>query len=239
MIQKNTRVKLIELRDRQYHVSISTHATSTVNKKTLAFDQVISTIPAHSLNEILVNSNFNPLLQRQLERVSYAPIAIVALSYHQFTNPYPGYGYLVRRQENSPILGAYFNNQTFPELSKAQGASFTVLLGGAHFSNFEHFSKEDFQALAVQALSQHLGIKEEPIFNACHILPRAIPQFEIGYEGRNSAITRLTPPGFFVSGNFVSGAGVSDIVAHAQKMVNLVLKNEASDGGRFCSNFRS
>jgi oxygen-dependent protoporphyrinogen oxidase len=77
---------------------------------------------------------------------------------------------------------------------------------------------EDLVALAAAELRQVLGITASPLITRIVRWPRAMPQFELGYRGRLSAIAGQLSrhPGLFLAGSFVRGVGIPDCIVSGQ-----------------------
>lgn len=177
-------------------------------------DVVINTLPSYVLANIL--TDFDHELVTLLKSIDYAPVAVVSLGFINQVNPYAGFGYLIPHKENQEILGAYWNDKTFPEFSGTYQSSFTVLLGGVRFKGFHALSESDFMQQATENLKRHLKIKRDPDFQTCKILPYALPQYTIGHASRVETILKKSPQNLFIRGNFIGGAGIADIIRHAK-----------------------
>ncbi|MCH7590205.1 protoporphyrinogen oxidase [PVC group bacterium] len=181
-----------------------------------SFDKVITTLPAYQ-NTTLLTGVHDELI-RNLKDIEYAPLAIVSLGFGRKVNPYRGFGYLVPHQEREMILGAVWNDQTFREHSDNNSSSMTVMIGGAFFQKFGSFSEDDFIRIAMDATQRHLGINDNPVVKMCRILPRAIPQYNVGHADKIKAIKQRSPFGLTFFGNFMGGMSISDIVSSAKDL---------------------
>ena len=179
-------------------------------------DMVISTLPAYILAGLVRESI--PELDVLLNEVEYVSMAVVQLAYERRVNPCKGFGYLVAGKEQEDILGVLWNSETFPELNGGSGSTFTVFVGGARHKNFDRYDKSQFISNAVEKLKTHLHIQEDPVFQTCKIIPKAIPQYNLGHLKRINSIRERSPGNFHVSGNFIGGIAVSDIIRNAEDL---------------------
>jgi len=184
-------------------------------------DTVISTLPAYILAGLVRDSI--PGLNVLLNEVEYVSMAVVQLAYARRVNPCKGFGYLVAGKEQEDLLGVLWNSETFPELNGGSGSTFTVFMGGARHKNFDRFDKSQFISHAVEKLKSHLHIQDDPVFQACKIIPKAIPQYNLGHLNRINSIRGRSPRGFHISGNFIGGIAVSDIIRNAEDLSKRVI----------------
>ena len=210
----DSKIKCIRKVDHQYQIQ--------VNDQMFAADMIVSTIPAYSLANIL--QDVDQKLIRLLKQIEYTPIAIVHLWFKNRVNPYPGFGYLVASKEKQNILGATWNDQTFPEHHKTKGSCFTTMLGGTQFERFSEKTNQDFIQMAYSALQSHLGISQSPYYKDCKILNKAMPQYNLGHLNRIDLIHKTSPDNLIISGNFSGGIGISDILRIAQETANHLAK---------------
>lgn len=191
---------------------------SSLDPLLAAYDKVISTLPAYVLAGMVAEP-----LRTCLQSVEYAPIAVVALNFNEKLDVPEGFGYLVGSNQEQPILGCIFNDQTFPELSANKGASFTVMIGGSRMKDFFRHNKEDFLSIARETLAVHLKNSRFRVPDASfvQIWPQAIPQYNTGYLQIVEAIKKETKGGkLVVSGNFTSGIAVADCIRHSKHVAD-------------------
>jgi protoporphyrinogen/coproporphyrinogen III oxidase len=192
----------------------SGYRINTSDGQSLEADIVVSTLPAYRLSALI--AAMDGKLHAALEQIEYAPIAVVPLAYDEQVNTYKGFGYLVPRQERQGILGAYWNDSTFPQLATGRGSSFTVLVGGVGYSDFHARDEAHFIKAATVGLQTHLGIQATPSFAQCKILSKALPQYTIGHNARCEAIECMSPRNLYIGGNYLQGTGIHDLIVQAQ-----------------------
>lgn len=195
--------------------------------KTLHAHTLISTLPAYALAKAV--RSFYSDLSTSLESIPYAPLALVPLLFDRPVNPYTGLGYLVPPTEQEGLLGAYWNDQTFPKLYPEKLSHMTVLLGGRRDRSFFEKSDTDFMAQAITHIQQHLQIKALPRHSACHRWPQALPQYEIGHLELIRQIQELLPPRFLLGGNYLKGVGMADLVVQAKKLAQKAYEQAKGD----------
>jgi oxygen-dependent protoporphyrinogen oxidase len=108
-------------------------------------------------------------------------------------------------------------------------ATFTSFLGGATDPEILSKTPKQIAAIANSELASILGITGEPAGQHVSCWRRALPQYNIGYQGVVSAVRDLTArtPGIFLAGNYFAGPSIGACIENA----NEVARNVA----RFCS----
>lgn len=178
----------------------------------LLADEVVFSTPA-SVTAKLVES-FDPALAAELQKIDYAPVVSVNLGFTTTGTHQQGFGFLIPKIENKPILGIIFNSGTFDGVSPSGGANYTVMIGGACNPDAVKKSEAELIRLALESLDSFLGIKEKPVVTGVKLWPAAIPQYNVGHFKRVDAITNLASshPGLHLLGNWKNGIGVNDCI---------------------------
>ena len=172
------------------------------------FDAVVSTVPLHRVPD------FGPVLDVDALRAArYAPVTVLALGFRRadVAHPLDGFGMLVPRRETSTrILGALFSSTLFPGRAPEGHVLLTCFLGGERRPADAALSQTDQVALATADLGRLLGVAGAPTFVHCHAWPRAIPQYEIGYERVLDRLAEIEAAwrGFRFAGNYRGGVSV-------------------------------
>lgn len=181
----------------------------TLENDTCIAKNVIATLPPYGLQDV-VDPAWIP--NNELGQVEMLSLAVVSLGYNQPVLSKSGFGYLVPSQYHSKILGCVFNSDTFNRPREAGRTNLTVMMGGAHFPTMMSEPQADLLKIAIQTVSQHLGIDVSPDVAMVEKLSRAIPNYGIGHRDRIARIRAGLPPGFHMIGNYTDGIGLSDIL---------------------------
>lgn len=190
------------------------------NQRSYEATHLISALPAHALSSIVFD--LDKALSHKLSQITYGPICVVTLAYTEKVHTIKGFGYLKVQSSNPDILGVVMNDQSFPEHAPDQGQSLSVMIGGATFTNFDHYSETDFIELAEQAVREHLNISRPADLSFCKVMPRAIPQYTMGYTQLLQTLKRHQPDHFWMVGNYLDGVSMIDTVIHAEKIAKTV-----------------
>jgi oxygen-dependent protoporphyrinogen oxidase len=184
---------------------------------TIVADHLFSTIPAHHLSELIAE----PGLKKALINFESSSIATVSLGFKNSVLKERGFGYLIPSNEKEQVLGVVFDSAVFKEHNSSKTETrITVMLGGAHFKEFNKYTSQDFLSLAVKAVSKHLNINESPDFHHVECFLNAIPQYSVGHSNRVLEVERLSPPHFKALGSSFYGVSVNDCVGYAKHMVD-------------------
>jgi oxygen-dependent protoporphyrinogen oxidase len=161
--------------------------------------------------------------------VEYPPVASLFLGYRreQVRHPLDGFGMLAPSRENRDLLGVLFSSTLFPGRAPAGHVALTVLTGGAR--GRLDLARLDVPALTriVRAeLAELLGVSGDPVYLKHHVTPRAIPQYNLGYEKIHATIgaAEATHPGLFVGGPVRDGIAVSACVAAGEKLARRAIE---------------
>jgi protoporphyrinogen/coproporphyrinogen III oxidase len=177
-------------------------------------EAVILALPVHACSRLL--RPLDPALASNLASVPHTPAMTVALGYGPGVRERlpRGFGFLVPRRENRPLLACTFVHAKFAHRAPAGCALLRCFLGGAHYPDALDFSDDEVLRLVRRELSQILGLTAKPEFFRIFRWPAAMPQYEVGHAQRLCAIqSRLEHhPGLFVAGNAYSGIGISDCI---------------------------
>lgn len=192
------------------------------NGVSLEADCLISTLPSYQLASLL-DAKY-PILAADLSRLNYATVHVVNLGYRKPVLKQKGFGYLVPSQENEAVLGCVWDSCVFPQQNlDPQMTRLTVMLGGTKHSQMAAQTKEQVLSTALSALERQLGLSQLPDFTSIYVANRAIPQYEIGYEGWLQKVKKQFSeihPRLICLGTAFNGVSVSDCINKAYETAN-------------------
>ncbi len=195
--------------------------TVQTNQNSYQAQHIFSALPAHILSPLVFDCD--KALSHKLSQIDYAPITVVTLAYQQPVHAIKGFGYLNVQNSSQDILGVVMNDQTFPDHAPSSSQSLSVMIGGARFKNFAQYSQDDFITMAQNAVRNHLGIQINSDIAHCKIMPKAIPQYNMGYNGLTQSLLQRCPLGLHLIGNYMGGVSVIDTIAQAEHSVAKLL----------------
>lgn len=202
----------------------SADAPSTPNIE--VFSSVLVALPGAALASLPIGSmGERPLAA--LEEVYYPPVTSLFLGYRreQITHPLDGFGMLVPPAEHRSILGVLFNSTLFPQRAPDGHVAITVMIGGALRPDLAQLDEEPLLTLVRNDLADLLGARGDPVFMRRNIVPRAIPQYNLGYERflERIEITQAVHPGLFIGGHIRDGISVPSCLAAGEKLASRCL----------------
>jgi oxygen-dependent protoporphyrinogen oxidase len=158
----------------------------------------------------------DPGLVHLLEEIPYASSATVTLAYRRegIAHPLDGFGFVVPRIEQRPIIACTFSSVKYPRRAPDGHVLLRVFLGGALDEAALAGDDDELSRIARDQLSELLGARAAPLFARVNRYPRAMPQYLVGHlrriEAIDSALTRQ--PGLALAGGAYRGVGIADCV---------------------------
>jgi oxygen-dependent protoporphyrinogen oxidase len=151
--------------------------------------------------------------------IYYPPVASVVLGFRRedVAHPLDGFGMIIPRLEGLNILGTIFSSSLFPNRAPTGHVTLTSYLGGARCPELAMRSQEELFQLARVDLGALLGAAGTPTFQHCTIIPKAIPQYDIGFGRFRTMMTEVETkaPGLFLAGHYRDGISIADSIVSA------------------------
>lgn len=188
---------------------------------TQSFDAVVVALPAPAVARLQVGTlGERPLAALAL--IEYPPVSSLFLGYRRarVAHPLDGFGVLVPAVEKRSVLGILFSSSLFPERAPRGHVALTVMVGGARQPELANLPTDKLLAAVRPDLADLLGIEGEPIFVRHAFWPRAIPQYNLGYElfETVTAAVERAYPGLFIGGQARDGIAVPACIAAGEKL---------------------
>ncbi|KAI8053255.1 hypothetical protein BDF22DRAFT_683574 [Syncephalis plumigaleata] len=215
------------------------------NGSQLQADQVVSTIPARIMHQLLDDNNNASISFKQLDTIA-ANVAVVNLVYPGRLPIPNGFGYLIPTIEpNTAALGVVFDSQATTPGSSTDTSSrytrITVMLGGRYrwqSEQLDNWTENDFLRHALQTVRQHLGVQHEPIHHLVSIHRQCIPQYRVGHIERLRVLHENLPRHSYgrlaVTGASYLGVSINDCIWHAEQLAQRIAainNTNATSGG--------
>jgi protoporphyrinogen/coproporphyrinogen III oxidase len=183
-------------------------------------EQVFSTVPSFALASLFKDSVAD--IKKVLFQIPTVSVAVVNFGFHKKVLAKKGFGYLIPSKEKEKILGVVWDSSIFPQQNHVpEETRLTVMLGGAHMSNFDAYSENDFMQMAKKGLEEHLSITSEPDICMIKIAKHSIPQYLVGHSERLKTIESLLSkifPKLTLHGNSFYGISVNDCIANSKRI---------------------
>lgn len=195
-------------------------------------DAVVLACPGHAQAPLV---GFDPLAVAALERIRYAPVAVVASAWSReaWERRPEGFGVLVAAHEPVGVLGCLFTSCIFPDQAPDDEVLLRTIIGGAVEPEAAREDDPSLRARCDRAHGAFFGRQLEPprmmrIFRH----PRGIPQYEPGHLDRVGVLRQAEGrhPGLVFTGNHLQGIGVKDCARAGKEAAAKVLSAFAAPG---------
>lgn len=151
--------------------------------------------------------------------IYYPPVASVVLGFRrdEVAHPLDGFGMLIPRVEGFNILGTIFSSSLFPNRAPAGHVTLTSYLGGARSPELARRTPEELFELTRADLRLLVGVTGRPTFQHCTVLPKAIPQYDVGFGRFRTSMNDIEAraPGLFLAGHYRDGISLADSIVSA------------------------
>lgn len=191
-------------------------------QETVETERLVVAVPTNVAAKLL--APLNAAFESQLGAIEYAGIAVVSLGYRKADvgHPLDGFGFLVPRSSGLNVLGTVWNSSLFPGRAPEGYALLTSFVGGATNPGALQKPADELMALVHRELTPLLSIRNQAMFSNVSVVPRAIPQYNLGHTARLAEIEklRLQFPGLHFAGNYLNGPAVGTCIEQAFKVAD-------------------
>lgn len=185
-------------------------AVVNTDKERFVADSVFCALPAREAGRLFDN--------RELFKISSAPIAVVNFGYDADVLPVKGFGYLAAVHSQEEILGVVFDSSVFSQHNRGQRETrLTVKMDETGQSDEKKIET------ALKAVRRHLGISQMPKAISCKRPSREIPQYVVGHLEKMAELKanfRQRLPQCHLVGNYFEGISVDYCISVARKAVD-------------------
>lgn len=202
------------------------YAVVLENDERLTAQAVIFATPAFVTAELV--SGIDSRAAAALHAIPYVSTATVSVAYPLADIPRPldGYGYIIPRAENQPILACTWTSAKFPQRAPQGFGLIRGFIGRAGQEEALDGTDDDLLKLLRAELRRTLGITAAPTLHRIFRWPKAMPQYTLGHLARLATIEqRLTAlPGLFVAGSAYRGIGLPDCIHSGEQAAEAAVK---------------
>ena len=164
-----------------------------------------------------------------LRSIPHVSTATVSVAYRMADLPrqLDGYGYLIPRAENRPVLACTWTSTKFPHRAPPGFALIRAFVGSAGRETVLENDDETLVGLVRAELRRTLGVTAAPRLQRVFRWPRAMPQYTVGHLDRLAALEqRLAAfPGLLLAGNGYRGVGLPDCIASGEAAAEAAAKH--------------
>ncbi|MGH9704713.1 MAG: protoporphyrinogen oxidase [Candidatus Acidiferrales bacterium] len=183
----------------------------------LPADSVVAAVPTPVAGRI--TAPVSPRCAEWLAKISYAPVAVVALGYRRehIGRPLEGFGFLVPQSENLRILGTVWNSSLFPGRVPQGSVLLTSFVGGATNPGAVQMDDDALAAAVEGELAGIMLTTGKPVARMVHRYERALPQYNLGHVQIVAGLKeeQSRHPGLFLAGNYLKGPSIGSCVEQA------------------------
>ncbi|HEX3730554.1 MAG TPA: protoporphyrinogen oxidase [Opitutaceae bacterium] len=189
------------------------------------FDAVVCALPAAALAGLEFGQReLRPLAA--LGDIEHAPVSSLFLGYRreQIGHPLDGFGFLAPKRERRKLLGVAFSSSIFPGRAPEGHVALTVLVGGADQAELAARPAAELAEAVKPELEALLQVRGEPVFLRHTYWPRAIPQYNLGYQRFLEAMASCEKghAGLFLGGHVRDGVSVSNCILSGERLAERV-----------------
>lgn len=197
--------------------------------RTETFDAIVSALPAPALAQLRIGT----LAERpfaSLDSIDHPPVASLFLGYRrdQVAHPLDGFGVLAPEVERRSVLGILFSSSLFPGRAPEGHTALTVMVGGVRQPEIARLPADKLLAEVQDDLRELLGVNGPPVFQRHSFWPRAIPQYNLGYETHLETMAKAerSYPQLYVGGQARDGISLPACLAAGEKLASRVLAGQ-------------
>lgn len=194
------------------------------------FDFVVLALPAPALARLTLGaSGARPLAA--LADVVHPPVASLFLGFRrdQVAHPLDGFGGLAPEVERRDVLGVLFSSTLFPGRAPAGHVALTVFAGGVRQPELAGLDAGRLLERVRRDLAALVGATGDPVFFRHSVWPRAIPQYELGYDRFLEVMARVeeATPGLLLGGQARDGISLADCCRAGERLASRVAAQAA------------
>lgn len=189
------------------------------------FDAVLLAVPAPALAQL----TFGTLGERPLatlDNIQHPPVSSLFLGYkrEQVKHPLDGFGGLTPEKERRDVLGILFSSTLFPGRAPEGHVALTVFAGGMRQPGHARLTTDQLLERVSRDLKELVGVEGAPVFVKHSFWPRAIPQYQLGYECYLDTIAQLenAHANLFIGGQARDGISLPDCIKSGEKLATRV-----------------
>ena len=162
------------------------------NNGNFSCSQLISTLPAHVLSNLLDGP-----MQKHLQQLKYEPLTVSHFSEQRRAEAPDGFGILVPSSSNMKVKGVLFTSSVFEGRAPEGTRNMTV------------FHKASNEQTIQEELAEILGTGHREFLHS-YTWGKAIPQPHVGFEQWRNVLLEMLPEGMQLAGNYLGKVGVAD-----------------------------
>ncbi len=175
-------------------------------------DAVVLATPAWASGDLL--RTVAPLAASDLSSIEYVTTATASVAFRadQVAHDLKGFGFVVPRAEDRPVMATTWSSSKFPGRAPEGHVLLRSFLGRAGREAAAQLDDDEMARVVRAELRDIMGISAEPEFTQIFRWPRGMPQYRVGHvervAGIEAAVGRV--PGIELAGGAYHGIGIGD-----------------------------
>ncbi len=175
-------------------------------------DAVVLATPAWASGDLL--RAIAPLAAADLSSIDYVTTATASVAFRadQVGHDLKGFGFVVPRAENRPVMATTWSSSKFDGRAPDGHVLLRSFLGRAGREAAAQLDDDEMAAVVRAELREIMGISSEPEFVQIFRWPRGMPQYRVGHVELvghiEAAVARV--PGVEIAGGAYHGIGIGD-----------------------------
>ncbi len=226
-IRRNHKAVAIEPTKEGWRATANTFA----GERTIRCKQLVLCTPAHISAQL--TASIDTAISDPLQRVKYAPLAIVHYGFDQsqIKHPLNGSGFLIPGSERYAFNGNLWMSTLFNHRAPDGKVLMTSYLGGARRPEQICWSDQKLHHALQQNLEQLLGITGEAEYQHIDRHSEGLPLYHGAYQQQIEQLTKEVQswPGLHLAGNYLGGVSVRERIFQGKQTadrIGLTLANK-------------
>jgi protoporphyrinogen/coproporphyrinogen III oxidase len=190
-------------------------------------DAVVLATPAWASGDLL--HAIAPLAATDLSSIEYVTTATASVAYRadHVRHDLKGFGFVVPRAENRPVMATTWSSSKFDERAPAGHVLLRSFLGRAGREAAAQLDDDEMGKVVRAELREIMGISAEPEFIEIFRWPRGMPQYRVGHVELvghiEAAVGRV--PGIELAGGAYHGIGIGDCLREGAAAADRALEH--------------
>ena len=202
------------------------------NGERLPADAVVLATPTYQTARLL--RAFQPQTASLLDGIPYASTATISMAYptESIGSQIRGFGFVVPRKEQRPLLAATWTSLKWPDRSRAGETLIRCYIGGRGRETVLEQDDRSLVECVRRELTSMVGITTAPTYTEIHRWKNGMPQYVLGHRDRLAKVQQELAkwPGLYVTGAGFYGIGIPDCIREGTKVGHQLLQDRAHIG---------
>jgi len=188
------------------------YALQLTDGSRVVVDAVVLATPAWASGDLL--RTVAPLPAAGLSSIEYVSTATASLAFRrdQVQHDLTGFGFVVPRAENRPVMATTWSSSKFPGRAPEGHVLLRSFLGRAGIEAAAQLDDAEMTRVVRAELREVMGIAAEPEFVEIFRWPRGMPQYRVGHvdlvDRIEAGVAKV--PGVELAGGAYHGIGIGD-----------------------------